>query len=199
MSIRPGITLPELLVGIFVLGLIVVVIGNLYIGSSQFNRDEQLRIDVGENAARVFANIDPFLRQAKQVLANATINSTLYTTSTDTIVFSLPSIINGTPSQTYTDTGVITPDTSIATIQRLRLIVVPYDDDSDPANDATDSTRSAQDRIVVEHMQDIYLRYNTPIATDATGVTITVNIKKTINQKSYVRSNVLYATFRNRP
>lgn len=166
---------------------------------AESTRDEQLRIDVGENTARVFAVIDPVLRQAKRVVSNATINSTNYTTDSQTIVFALPSIINGTPSQTVEDFAVLTPDTSVSGNNRVRLIVEPYDDDADPADDATDSTRSPENRIVLERVRDAYLRYNSALATDSTGVSLTVTIEQTVNNQPYVRANVLYATFRNHP
>lgn len=199
MTQRPGISLPELLVSIFVLGIVVVVIANLYIGSSRFTRDEQLRIDVGENAARIFTTLDPILRQGKRVVSNATINSINYTTDTETIVFAVPSIINGTPSQTVEDLAVVTPEPPVNGNIRLRFVLEPFDDDADPGNDASDSTRPAEDRIVTERVRDLYLRYNEPIATDATGVTMTVTFEHLVNQKPFIRANVLYATFRNHP
>jgi type II secretory pathway pseudopilin PulG len=186
---RPGTTLIELLITILVLAIIVTIVGNVYIGSSRFTRDEQLRIDVGENAARIFSTTDQTLRQAKAVLANASLSGTNYTTDTDTLVFSLPSLVGGQPSPVEIDTGVIQVDTSLPDNPRLRLLIEP---------DAT-SEREAADRILIEQVKDVYFRYTSPIPTNSTVVTVTVTIEELVNNRSFSRANLLYASFRNHP
>lgn len=188
MTRRPGLTLPELIVSIFVLALAVGVIGNLYIGATRFSRDEQLRIDVGENVARVFAVMDETMRQGKTVLVNATIGAVTYTTNTDTLVFTMPSIdVTDALSPVDTDTVVIVPDTTVSGNQRLRMIIDPH----------ANSTREALDRVLVERVKDVYFRYNTPIATNATAVTATLTFEQTVSGRPFTRATILYAAFRN--
>ncbi len=187
---RPGTTLPELLVSIFVIGLIVVVVGNLFVGSSRFSREEQFRIDVGENAARVLSTMDETLRQAKNILVSATVSGTNYSTGTDTLVFTLPSIQpDGQLSATAIDTAAIVLDPSVAGNTRLLLKLDP---------DAS-STRPAADRPLVEHIKDVYFRYTTPTPSNATAVSVIVMTGQIINNLEYTRANILSIVLRNHP
>ncbi len=189
MTRRPGITLVELMISIAVLGLIVVVVSNLFVSTNQFTRNEQSRIDVGENVVRVFSAMDEAMRQTKNVLASATINGTAYASDSDTFVFSLPSIEGGELASFDIDSGVITLDTSVTGNPRLRLIIEPN----------ALSSRTAVDQIVAEHVKDVYFRYTTAVPADATAATATVVIEKDLNNRAFARTNILYATFRNHP
>src|SRR4029077_6712599 len=73
---------------------------------------EQSRILVGDQATRLFANLNETLRQGKSILTSATINSTVYTTGPTTMVLTLPSIVSGQPSSTAVDTMAVTFDSA---------------------------------------------------------------------------------------
>lgn len=191
MKFRSGLTLVEMLITIFILGIIVIIISNLFIGSTRFARDEQLRIDVGENAARIFSTTDETLRQGKQVLTDATINSVLYTTDADTLVFALPSLVGGKPSgfDDDIDLCVILLDTTVSNNTRLRLIIEP---------DGV-SEREPVDRTLIEQVKDVYFRYTNTNPSLATAVTVTVTVEEQVNNRPFTRANILYASFRNHP
>jgi len=74
-----GFTLFELLITISIMGIIVIVIGTLFISTGQFNIDEQVRIDVGEDASRVLGPLDQALREGEQIQTSAIISGTTYT------------------------------------------------------------------------------------------------------------------------
>lgn len=187
---RSGLTLVELLITITILGFIVVTVGSIFIDTSRFSSDEQLRIDVGESASRVIGPLDVALREGKAVLASAVINGTTYTTDADTVVFSLPSIDGGGATiPTIDDTAVITLDGSNAANPIARLIISP----------TSGTFRQAQDGSAVDHVKDLYIRYTTDNPIDAQALTVTVQVAKDLRLRTFTRSNILYAVFRNHP
>lgn len=187
---RPGFTLFELLITISIMGIVVIVVSSLFISTNQFNRDEQLRIDVGEDASRVLGPLDRVLREGMQIMASADIGGTTYTTGTSTVVFSLPSIDETGATITGTsDTAVITLDASIATNPGIRLLISP----------AANTYRPSQNSITVDHVKDFYLRYTTDTPTASTTVSAMVQVTKTVRGRAFTRTNILYVVLHNHP
>ena len=183
-----GLTLVEALIGVFIIALVFTTVGNIFVASNEFTRDEQNRILVGEQAVRLFSTVDETLRQAKAVLASTAIGSG-YTTDEDTLVFTLPALLNDeTLSATDVDTGVLTLDTNQAGNTKLRILLEPHGT----------SQRQALDQTVVERVKDVYFRYNNVTPSLANAVTVTVTVEKSTSKKTYQQTNILYATFRNR-
>ncbi len=190
MKFHRGLTLIELLVTISILGLIVVVVGNLFISSTRLGNDEQIRIDVGESTSRVLGPLDEILRQGKEVLPTAVIDGTTYTSSATVLVFSLPSLDSaGSTISGTSDTAVIFLDSSNADNPTIHLIVSP----------ASGTFRPGQDSTVIDRAKDLYIRYTSDGIASAQAATLTIQISKDIQTKTFTRTNVLYAVFRNHP
>ncbi len=188
--IRRGLTLIELLISIAIIGVVVVIVGSIFINTSQFGSDEQLRIDVGESASRVLGPLDAILREGKEIQSSAVIGGTTYTSDHDTIVFTLPALdAGGATIAGVSDVAVITLDTTNANNYILRLIVDP----------ASGTFRQRQNGLAVDHVKDLYIRYTagTPVAAQA--ITLTARITKELRNRTFTRTNILYAVFRNHP
>lgn len=187
---RRGITLVEMLITLVILGMIVVVVASLFIGSGQFASDERARIDVGISASRTLGPLDEILREGKEVLASAIVNSTTYTSDHDTLVFSLPSINSGGATDAAnSDTAVITVDTTNPDNTVLRLLIDP----------ASGTYRPANQQVILENIKDVYFRYSNDTPASAQSVNVTVQISKNLRNRVYTRSTILYAVFRNHP
>lgn len=187
---RHGLTLIELLISIGIIGIVVVIVGNIFINTSRFGSDEQLRIDVGESASRVLGPLDEILREGKEVLASTVINSVTYTSDTNTVVFTLPSLdVGGLTIAGSSDIAVIDYDITDASNPIVRLLVEP----------ASDTFRPAQNSRIVEHVKDLYIRYTAETPVTAQALTLTVQITKDIRDRTFTRTNILYAVFRNHP
>lgn len=181
---RRAVTLVELLVSIGILGIIVIVVGNLFIAAGRYAAAEQSRIDVSEGVSRVFSTLDRTVRQGKAILASSGAD----TTSGTTMVFSLPSIdASNNLSATLIDTVVISVDSSDPNNKKLRMTITP---------DAT-STRPAVDQTIVDHVQDVYFRYTSDTPRLATGVTMTVAVTRTILNRSFTQINIINLILRN--
>lgn len=190
MIFHRGLTLIELLVSMTILGLIVVVVGNLFISTTRLGNDEQRRIDVGESAGRVLGPLDEILRQGKEVVAATVVNGVTYTSSSTAIVFTLPSLDStGSPIADSSDIAVIYRDTSIAENPVIRLIVNPL----------SGTFRPSQNTSVADYVKDLYIRYTADNPTTAQAATLTVQISKNLRLQTYTRTNILYAVFRNHP
>lgn len=187
---RPGLTFIELLISLSVLGLIITVASSLFISTGQFSSDEQLRIDVGESAGRVIGPLDQILREAKIVVASAIVDGITYTSDENTLVFTLPSLdSNGATIANADDIGVITLDPTNPNFQTIDLFIRP----------GNGTFRAAQSGSVVEHVKDLYIRYTDDVPENAQAATLTVQVTKQVRGRTYTRSNILYAVFRNHP
>lgn len=183
---RKGLSLIELVISLGIFALIVLVVTNIFIGVFRFNKQEQSRILVGDEATRIFSTIDETLRQGKSILTNATISGTTYTTSNTTVVLTWPSLIAGSPSATETDTVVLTYNASTKQIQQ---IISP-----DPS-----SSRTANSGIVMTDAADAFFRYTTDDPTQSTALSLIVLPTATVGQQSFTQPAILYETLRNHP
>lgn len=183
---RPrGVSLPEVVVSTFVLGVVGLVLVTVSVSASRFTRDEQNRIDVDLSANRVLTVMDEHLRQGKQVLASYTDGVTTYTTSATTLVLSLPSLLSsGTLSSTDVDTAVFFLNGST-----LNLLI----------DASTSSTRTDRTQPVTDNVQDLYFRYAAPVPTDATALTATVRTQRSLLNQTYTQTSLLYGNLRNHP
>ncbi len=183
---RRGVTLPELLVNMFVFVLLGGVIASIYLSSGRFTGNEQLRIDVDVSANRVLTVMDQTLRQGKAVLAQyPTSGSPTYTTGDTALVLALPStLVNGTLSATDEDAAVFYLDNG-----ELKLMLDAH----------ANSTRTDQTRTITTNVRDLYFRYNTTSPTSATAVTATITTEKTVLSRPYTQASILNVTFRNHP
>ncbi len=184
MHWHSGITLLELIVSISIMSLVILVVVNIFIGTSRFNTDEQSRILVGDEATRVFSTLDQTLRQGKAIVASAIINGTTYTTNGTTVVLTLPSIVAGSPSPTQTDIAVVRWDSSS---EQIQLITAP-----DPS-----SSRAAGTAILTDGVSDIYFRYTSDDPTVSTTVEATIITSAPVNNSSFRQTAVLYVPLRN--
>lgn len=191
MKRRPGLSLVELLVSISVMLLLILIISNVFIGSSRFFTAEQLRIDVGGNASRALTTVDAILRQGKNILSSAVYNTVTYTTGDTVVVLTEPSLLaDGTASLTQVDTLILYLDTSDPQNGILRLITAAV---------GSDSTRQVGSRDLVQGVEDIYFRYVTDTPTDSTIVTATITTQTTVNQRPFTTATIFNATLRNHP
>jgi hypothetical protein len=185
---RPALSLIESLIAIFITGLIFAVVANIFVASNSFNKSEEDRVVVGEQTARLFSVVDQTLRQGKAILASATVNGTLYTTDDDTMVFTIPTLLNdGSLSGSEVDTAAIALDTTQSGNTKLWLSLDPH----------ANSDRAVIDRSQVERVKDFYIRYNTSSPANATAASLTVTVERGTTT-AYRQTNILYATFRNR-
>ncbi len=183
---RRGISLVELVVSVMIMAILVLVVVNIFIGVSAFSRAEQGKILAGDNVTRTFATLDQTLLQAKSILSSATVNSTGYTSSSTTVILTIPSIVSGSASATVSDTAVITWDSSSGL---LYLIT---------AADAS-SSRTSGTTILTTGVSDVYFRYPTDDPSGSTAVTAVVITASTVNGKTTNQQAVLYVPIRNHP
>lgn len=188
---RPAVSLVELLASIAVMGIIVLIVINLYISSGQFVGAEQLRIDVGLNASRALATVDETLREGRAVLASTNYGGDTYTTSDTTLVLTTPSLlVSGSLSSSEVDTIILDLDSSNPDDQVIRRIVAAV---------GAGSTRTTGVTGAMTGVQDLYFRYTTDVPTDTTVVTATITTVKTVNTKPFTTAIILNATLRNHP
>lgn len=179
---RRGFTLAELVVSTFILAIIGVVVADVYIAAGRFAAAEQDRIVVDLSANRILRNMNETLRQASDILPSATINGTTYTTGTTTLVASLPSIVIGSLSPTYTDTVVYE-------VQGADLVQILQPD--------SHSSRTAQTATITGSVGDCYFRYDAATPSSANSVDVLLRTRKTIISQSYVQTALLHVTLRN--
>lgn len=188
---RSGISLAETVISLFVIGIVIVISLTAYTATGQFTSDEEARIVTGVEASRVLGELDELLRQGTTVSTQyPSTGAATYTTDASTLIFAVPSIINGDPSQTKTDTVVARMDTTDSSNKKLVLQVIP--DLTAPA-----STRAAQTRTLMARVSDAYFRYNQAAATGATEVTTTVSTTRTLRGRTFTQTIMLNATLRN--
>ncbi len=183
---RAGFTIFEVIISLLVVALLTLVVVNVFVGVNQFNRAEQSRILVGDQATRLFANLDATLRQGKAILSSATVGGTLYTTSSTTLVITLPSLVAGQPSASTVDTVAVTLNSASG---QLTAISAP-----DPS-----SSRPSGTTLLMTSVSDIYFRYTTDDPTQSTAVTVVTIVGSTTNQRTFLQPAILYATLRNHP
>ena len=186
---RPGLTLVELLVSIFAMGLIFLIVTNIYIGTGRFTSAEQTQIDVGTSASRTLSTFDRTLREASDVLTSVVYSGTTYTSGDTTLVITTPSTLSdGTLSLFAADTEVLYLDTSVANNYQIKLITAAL---------GTGSTRTTGVTTITDGVQDLFFRYNTDDITAASQVTATVRFTKTNGGRTYSNISILNATLRN--
>ncbi len=182
---RRGITLAELLIGMFVLAIIGTVVYNVYLVVGSFANSEQSRIEVDLSASRILSTVDSTLRQAKEVEGDHSFGGTTRTTGTSVLVFTLPSILLGG------DISSDKVDFAALFVENGRL---NFQLDPDPVSQRTASTAAVADRV-----KDVVFRYNTTSAESATAVTVLLQTEKAVAGSSYVQTALLQVTFRNHP
>lgn len=177
-----GITLIETLISIFVMSLVAIVVGSIYLNVGRFSGTELDRVDVDLSASRLMAVVDEELSQGKEILLSYSTGPTTYTTDNSTLVFSLPSLVSGQPSPSLTDAAVLFVENG-----ELKLLI-----DADPSSSRTDATR-----IITRNVEDFFLRYMTEQPTASTGVTVTMRAQRAILGQSYGQTIILHETLRN--
>lgn len=190
---RPGLTLTELLISMFIMSIVSLVVVNIFIASGKLTKNEQVHIEVGGNAARIYTSMDGPLREGKAVITSVVYNSTTYTTDEDTLVFTVPSIVGGNTTNT-TDKIIFYVDTANPNNKIIKRVVIPYVDVSVPANN---STRTGGVSTVATGIRDFYLRYYHSDPTLAQTISATITTSQTSNSRNITNAAILYATFRN--
>jgi len=165
-----------------VMGVVGVIIYEVYIAAGTFTKSEQQRIDVDLSASRILTVMDRNLRQAKGVVANHTIGITPYQSGESVLIVAFPSVLVGGLSPDKLDYGVFLLQGS-----NLSFILDP---------DAS-SQRTAGTTTITGNVRDIYFRYNAVAITASTGVTMTLAAEETVLGKPYTQYAVLNETFRN--
>ncbi len=184
---RRGMTLSELLVSMFVMALLVGVLVSTYISAGRLTSQEQNRIEVDLAGSRLLAETDRLVRQAKAVEAQyPTSGSPTYTTNDTTLVFSMPSLVGGTPD---TSTGKV--DIGVLHLSGSDLLLTI---DADPASDRIDETRTA-----TTNVKDINFRYNTVTPSSAREVVTTIRTEKLFLTFPYTQITILHETLINHP
>lgn len=87
-----GLTLIEILISIFLFGLISLVLFNVYQGYFSAFGVQQARIDTSRSARTIVNEVEKVARQANHIVASHTFSGTTMTTSSSTAVFELPSV-----------------------------------------------------------------------------------------------------------
>lgn len=91
-ALKKGFTLVEILISTAVVGLIMLVLYNVYIGYNAVFVIQQARIEVNGSAREVVDEFKHTALQASQVVASHTISGEDYTSGSDEAVFRLPAI-----------------------------------------------------------------------------------------------------------
>lgn len=185
MSTRPGITLVEQMVSLLVLAGIALIVATMFITANNFGADEQARLQVGETAARALATLDDTLREGRLVLASGMVDGTTYVTSDTTLVLALPSIENDQPTSAN-DVVVIRRNPATNELQQLTA----------PSGSSTRTSGTIQ---LATSVNDVYFRYTTDDPTSSTAVTVLVSSTRTVSQRPYTRTTIVYETLRNHP
>lgn len=167
---QKGFTLYELVIVLFILVIITIMLPPLFIS---FNRLFTFQSNLADAQIQNEFAIDTIAeetRQAKGVLTSQTINSTLYTTASTTLVLEYPVF--------DTDGDVISNETDYGAF---------YLDDTDPTDlkfvfDASaSSAKSDIDTTIAQDVGSIIFRYNTSDVTSTTVVTVLLETSKTLS------------------
>jgi len=194
---RHALTLTELLITIGILGIVGLIVLQIFISTGQFYSDEQLRIDVGENADRLLGNLDAILRQGKTILPSASYQSVVYTTNETNVVFNIPTLMSDqTLSLVNNDTIILHLDSSEPTNLNIKQIIIPYTNLSQPE---LSSIRPAGEKVVTSGIKDIYFRYTSDDPTLSRTITVTATAAKTVRGRTFSQAVVSYITLRNAP
>ncbi len=89
-----GFTLIEMMVVIFLGGLLLVVILSIYVWHNSVYNYQQALVKTSEAGRRSLTSMQTYVSQAYRVLATSTVNSTLYSSDSQTLVLQLPSVDN---------------------------------------------------------------------------------------------------------
>lgn len=185
MTQHRGITLIEQVISIVIIAGLTLIVINIFIAASNFNTDEEQRIQVGETAARALATLDDTLREGRLIVASGVVSGTTYTTDDATLVLALPSLVGGVLTA-GNDTVVITRNPATNTLEELTA-------------PGASSTRPAGSKQLATGVNDVYFRYTTDDPTSSTAVTVIVSSTKTANKRPFTRTTLLYETLRNHP
>lgn len=88
---RRGSTILELAVSIAIAALMMFILGAIFIAQGRYFAIENATADTQYNAFQAIDTVGLFIGSADQVLTSRTIDGTLYTTGTSTLVLRLPS------------------------------------------------------------------------------------------------------------
>lgn len=184
---RPGLTLPEMMISIVVIGIVMVVCVGAYLTTAKVVRRESDRSTVTLGTGRVLGPLDTLLRQGRAIVTQyppapgvATV-----TTGTDALVFTVPSLVGSTLTDAN-DYITLVRDTTVVENPRLIMTVYP---------DAT-SSRTAGETVIATYVADLYLRYPDIDPTAAENLTITVRLNKGTSSET-AETLILNATLRN--
>ncbi|MBI4089785.1 MAG: prepilin-type N-terminal cleavage/methylation domain-containing protein [Candidatus Kerfeldbacteria bacterium] len=183
-----GMTLAEMLVGVFVMGIAGWIVYDVYVSAGRFSGSEQDRIEVDVSANRVLTVMDQYLRQAKSVLAQyPTSGAPTYTSGDSAVVLALPTTLAGNTLHASA--------TDIAVFYRNGTALVLLID----ADEGASSTRTDGTREITANVKDAFFRYNTVAVTSATAATVLLRTQRTVLGAPYTQTALLNVTFRNHP
>lgn len=91
-SRHAGFTLMEILITMFIVGLIAVVLFNVYNGYNTVFAIQQTRVDVNGSAREIADEFKKTALQARRVVASHTFSGVIRTSGSTTTVFELPSV-----------------------------------------------------------------------------------------------------------
>ena len=189
---RPGLTLPELVVSIFITGLVVSAAITAYLTVGRIIARESAKSMITLGSGRILGPLDELLRQGINIEAQYPPSPEVatVTTGTDALVFSVPSLnASGDATDAAKDYITVVRDTSLANNARLLMTVYP---------DATlPSTRVAGTTVVATNVLDLYFRFSAVNPTDTTEVATTVRLARTENGQTSTETLLLSSLLRN--
>lgn len=180
---RRGISLVEVLVGI---GILVIVFGlllGMYVSHGRLFARTQASIALQDQMAALMPAIGSLAAVSDGVTASRTINSTAYTSSSTTLILSLPSIdAQAQPIAGSHDYAVFYRDPANAA--RLLLALAP----------AAGSVRKATTRQLSDSVKSCFFRYDGAAAVDsASSVSVGITLTQTArNEKITIVSDASY-------
>lgn len=183
-----GMTIIETLVSLFVGIILVVALTQSFVILLRLNDAQKIVSRLTLHADRGIARIAKVTQESKQILANAVILGTTYTTSATELVLQVPSVnasgqlINGS-----FDTVAYRRNPS-STDQLLEI-----------TDGQTGSIRTDGTRIVSQFVTNLIFRYNNSTPTSATIVTVFIKTGSTVHGTPKESANQTTVKLRNLP
>jgi len=154
-----GISLMEIIATIGVMAMVLLMVNEIFVSGYETFVRQSARVDNEVGALLSARAINDATRGATTVLASQTINGTLYTSDTDTLVLQVPAI-----------------DASDAILDGLYDLIAIYRDGTDPTlvktdiEPATGSVRLSGQKTITANNESLTFRYNAADPADATRI-----------------------------
>lgn len=170
-QLQRGFTLIEILISTFVIGLIAIVLFNIYTGYYTVFAIQQARLEVNGSAREVVEEFRKTALQANRVLLSRSFSGVTYTSGATTTVFELPAV-SSTGSML---SGIYDYVVFYATSTEVYKVV----------EGGAGSVRASSTRHLSSTLSSLVITYNNSNVTLATSTDIDIQTRAIVKEQTY--------------